>query len=269
MVSEAETLDILLDTGMTWDGVYLFRKEARRHFPSEDLDSVRVGGSGSGEPTHALMADSMTLRFGGVPLDNQLVVISQSEITQSFPSDGVTGSSLFGSFVVEIDNDAKEIRLHDPESFVADSSWAPVSITLKKGLPFLDGEVSISGEDPIPLVLYIDSGTGEALELLVRATMKCAIPESVDAYHVGTGLSGDVDGRRGRIHMFGFGGFKLHDVPAAFVPAKVRSKQEGADGIIGNNALRRFNLIFDYSHGLLYLQPGRLFGALLGVDPTG
>ncbi|MCU0611804.1 MAG: retropepsin-like domain-containing protein [Candidatus Eisenbacteria bacterium] len=259
VVSEAETLDILLDTGMTWDGVYLFRKEAQRHFPSEDLDSVRVGGSGSGEPTCALMADSMMLRFGSVPLHSQLVVISQSEITQGFRSDGVTGSSLFGSFVVEIDNDAKEIRLHDPESFVADSSWVPVPITLKNGIPFLDGEVSISGEDPVHLVLYIDSGSGEALELLVRATMKFAMPESVDVYHVGTGLSGDVDGKRGRIHLFSFGGFKLHAVPAAFVPAKVRSKQEDADGIIGNNALGRFNLIFDYSHGLLFLKPSKAF----------
>jgi len=68
VVSEAGTLDILHDTGMTWDGVCLFHKEAQRHFPSKDLDSVQVGGSGSGEPTYALRANSMTLRFGDVAL---------------------------------------------------------------------------------------------------------------------------------------------------------------------------------------------------------
>ncbi|MBN1425632.1 aspartyl protease family protein [Candidatus Fermentibacteria bacterium] len=268
VVSQAETLNILLDTGMTFDGVYLFRKEAQRYFPGEDLDSVRVGGAGSGDATYALMADSMTLRFGGVPFDSQLVVISQSDITQAFRSDGVAGSSLFRSFVVEIDNDEALIRLHNPESFVADSSWHAVPITLKKGIPFLEGEVSIAGEEPIPLVLYIDSAAGEAVVLLVRDTMKFALPESLEASHLGTGLSGDVHGSVGRIHMFGFGGFTLHDVPTAFAPAEVRSKQEGADGIIGNDALRRFNLIFDYTGGVLYLKPGGLFGAPFDVDPT-
>ncbi|MBN1426187.1 aspartyl protease family protein [Candidatus Fermentibacteria bacterium] len=210
----------------------------------------------------------MTLRFGDVPFDSQLVVISQSEITQGFRSDGVTGSSLFGSFIVEINNDAKEIRLHDPESFVADSSWTPVPITLKKGIPFLEGVVSIRGEEPIPLVLCIDSAAGEALELLMRDTMKFGLPDSVESYHLGTGLSGDINGSGGQIHMLGFGGFELHDVPAAFAPAEVRSKQEGADGIIGNDALRRFNLIFDYPHGLLYLRPNGLFDVPCGADPA-
>ncbi|MBN1426186.1 hypothetical protein JXA88_16670 [Candidatus Fermentibacteria bacterium] len=47
VVSKAETLNILLDTGMTWDGVYLFRKDAQRHFPGEALDSVRSEARGA------------------------------------------------------------------------------------------------------------------------------------------------------------------------------------------------------------------------------
>jgi hypothetical protein len=140
-----DTLDMLLDTGMRFDGVYLFHKEVEDLFGVEVLDLVRVGGAGSGEATYALMADSMTLTFGDVSFDNQLVVISQSQTTQGFPTDGVTG-------------------------------------------------------------------------------------------------------------------YTLYDVPTAFAPAEVRSKQEGADGIIGNDALRRF-----YSGQRLYIRPNRPFGKSFDV----
>jgi len=34
---------------------------------------------------------------------------------------------------------------------------------------------------------------------------------------------------------------------------------KGADGILCNNALRRFNVIFDYSGSMLYIKPNRSF----------
>jgi len=39
----------------------------------------------------------------------------------------------------------------------------------------------------------------------------------------------------------------------------VRSRQQGADGILCNRALQRFNLIFDYAGKKLYLSPNRAF----------
>jgi hypothetical protein len=255
-----DTLSILLDTGMTFDGVYLFHKEVQNSFAVDIVDSVRVGGAGSGEATHALMADSMTLTFGDMSFHDQLVIISQSETTQGFPTDGVTGYTLFGSHVVHIDHDEFLIRLYDPSEFAADTLWQVVPMTLKKNIPFVDGYVSIHGEDPIPIVFYIDSAAGEALELLMRKTTKFSLPESLTEQYLGTGLSGDIHGSIGRVAGFGFGGYMLHDVPTAFAPAEVRSKQKAADGIIGNDALRRFNLIFDYSRELLYIKPNKTFG---------
>ena len=46
---------------------------------------------------------------------------------------------------------------------------------------------------------------------------------------------------------------------ASFASAKIRSKQDNADAILGNESLRRFNLIFDYSNSKLYLKPNTHF----------
>ena len=37
------------------------------------------------------------------------------------------------------------------------------------------------------------------------------------------------------------------------------ARQQGADGILGNRALMRFHVIFDYSRSLLHIQPNRFF----------
>jgi len=55
---------------------------------------------------------------------------------------------------------------------------------------------------------------------------------------------------------------ELIDVVTAFAPAEIRSKQEGTDGILGNNALRRFNCIYDYKNEKLYIKPNSSFNEL-------
>jgi len=76
---------------------------------------------------------------------------------------------------------------------------------------------------------------------------------------LGRGLSGDIYGKEGIISKLKIGSFELSEVIAKIAPAQVRSKQVGADAVIGNDALRSFNLIFDYSNKLLYIKPNKYF----------
>ena len=111
----------------------------------------------------------------------------------------------------------------------------------------------------VPASFYIDLASEEALEMLVRADQKFTMPAKLDSSYLGTGLSGDIHGSRGRSRHLWLGGYMLSDVRTAFAPAEVRSKQKGADGILGNDCLRRFNVIFDYAHQRLYLKPNGAF----------
>jgi len=254
-VGNSPGLDVILDTGMRSKGIYLFHSEHGDHLDSDRLQDVRVGGAGSGEASTAVMADSMTIHAGEISFTDQLVIVSQSRTTQDFPTDGVIGYTLFGDYVVEIDYDDLVIRLYDPEGFSADSSWHRVPIELQKMIPFLEARVSVAGEKPVPIRVYIDLAAGEALEVLVGPSMKLSLPDTLtERKYLGTGLSGDIYGRVGRVERLEIGPFALEDLPADFPPAKVRSKQEGGDGILGNNAIRRFNVIFDYSQSVLYMR---------------
>jgi len=250
---------LILDTGMGFDGVYLFHRSTLRLIDTTGAIEVRVPGAGSGEASTATMIESGPIKFGDVSVADQRIIVSHSEYTQLFPTDGVIGWNLFGHYIVEIDYDSQHIFLRDTTYAPSDSGWTIMPIALKNNLPFLDVTVEVITGEVVPMQVYIDLASGDALELLVHPDQKFTMPENLTAGNLGTGLSGDIDGYSGRSVRLEIGGFDLHDIRTAFAPAGVRSKQEGADGILGNDLIRRFNIVFDYSHGRLYIRPNKTF----------
>ncbi|MBU0985076.1 MAG: hypothetical protein KKA42_14475, partial [candidate division Zixibacteria bacterium] len=87
-----------------------------------------------------------------------------------------------------------------------------------------------------------------------------SMPDSLTFANLGTGLSGDIFGQYGRTSRLRVAEHDLHDIRTAFAPAAVRSKQQGADGILGNDLMRRFNTVYDYPHSRLFLKPNQTFG---------
>jgi hypothetical protein len=258
VVEGSDPLAVTLDTGMPIDGVYLFHREFAARLEGFGGMEVRVGGAGSGEASRATLFDSVTIEVGEVVFPTRRIVVSNSPTTQGFPTDGVIGSTLFAGHAVEFDYDASVVRLRDP-SFLPDSTWIPVPLSIRKNdIPFLEAVISVDGEEDVRADLYIDLASGEALELLIRPDMKFPVPDVEERYS-GTGLSGDVHARPGRVLRLSIGPFTLHDVPAVFAEAAVRSRQEGADGVLAGDALRRFNVIFNLPREVLYLKPNEVF----------
>jgi hypothetical protein len=259
-VNSPRVLKLVLDTGMGFDGILLYRGDLKDSLGFGKTFEAKVPGAGGGKPSTAVVADSMSFRTGEVEHKDQRIIVLQKTPLRSRSTDGVIGYTLLGHYALHIDYDKMLITLHEPESFQADSSWEAIPVTLnKKHLPFLKTSVVIKDEDPIPMDMYIDFAAGEAVELLEHPDMKFTLPEETEEAYLGTGLSGDIYGKRGRIAQLTLGSYELEDVVAAFAPAEIRSKQKGADGILGSDALRRFNLVFDYAHQKLWIKPNSHF----------
>ena len=259
-INGSRPMKLILDTGMRFDGVYLFRKELADEIDMTDAIDVRVPGAGSGEASTAKMIESGSLTFGNVTVDSQRVIISSSPHTQRFPTDGVIGWNLFGHYAAEVDYDRELIILHDTAEVAPDSSWTMVPVTMKDGLPFFDAEVEVVDGEVVPVTLYIDLASSDALEMLVGEEQKFSMPDSLEQGNLATGLSGEINGSRGISKRLRIGDYSLSLIPTSFAPAKVRSKQEGADGILGNGCMSRFNTIYDYAHSRLYLKPSKYYG---------
>ncbi len=259
-VGSSRVLRVLLDSGMHFDGLLVYNRALGDSLGIDDFMDIRVGGAGSGDASNAVMADSIAFSIGGAVLENQRIIVLESDLFDDFPSDGVSGYSLFGHYAVEIDYDSLIITLHDPDSLSVDGAWESIPLTFRGNMiPWVDAAVSMRGGDETAVSLYIDLASGEAVEMLIRDGMRYDLPPGLEEVYLGRGLSGDVTGYRGRISSLRLGPYVLRDVVAAFADARVRSKQPGADGVLANNALRRFNLIFDYANERLYLRPNDHF----------
>ena len=149
-VGGSRPLRLILDTGMPMDGVFLFHKGLSNEIALEGAIDVLIPGAGGGEPSKGIMAESVPVSAGDVVFGRQRVIISLSDHTQGFPTDGVIGWSLFGHYAVELDYDTMVMTLHPPGSFVPDSTWQAVSVTLKENVPWVSASVDVLGEGSVP-----------------------------------------------------------------------------------------------------------------------
>jgi hypothetical protein len=259
-INGSPPLKITLDSGMGWDGVVLYHESALNLIDTIGIIDVLIPGAGAGEPSKGKMIETGRIKFGDVEMTGQRVIVSQGEYTQSFRGDGVFGWNLFGHFIVEIDYDQLLITLHDTTEVTTDPAWECLPVELNvQNIPFFDVTLEVVAGEVVSMRGYIDLASREAVELLARPDQKFKLPEHLEPSYLGTGLSGDIYGHRGRSARVKICSYELFDVATAFAPADVRSKPKGADVIFGNGFISRFNIIFDYPHSCLWIRPSKAF----------
>ncbi len=259
-IEDSRPLLLFLDTGLTYPGIFLFHEEIINELVLPEYMDVLVPGAGDEEPSPAVMADSVTLRLGDILLHNQWVVISRGERTQDFPSDGIIGGTLFTGFAVEVDHNAQRMHLHNADDFHADSTWTILPVELRKGIPWIDAHLDIDGSSEEAIRVYIDLADDIPLHLLTGPNRRFQMPNQGKMVYLGTGLSGDIHGKHGRVASLRLGPHQLSGVTMAYAPGDTRSKQDGADGIVGNGLLERFHLVFDYQRRRILIKPNTRFG---------
>jgi hypothetical protein len=259
-IGDVGPLDILFDSGLSFDGLMIYNPDLRDSINLNKSIEVQLPGAGSGAASTAIMDDSASFFVGDIEFKNQKIIVLQNDIYKGFPTDGIIGYSILGHYATEINYDRNEIVLDNSNNFNPDDTWERIPIYFKNNtIPWIDVSISIEGEDLTKISTYIDLAAGDAIVLLEKEGMKFSLPKETTEILLGRGLSGDIYGKEGKISKLKIGSFELSKVTAKIAPAQVRSKQVGADAVIGNDALRRFNLIFDYSNKLLYIKPNKYY----------
>jgi hypothetical protein len=250
--------NILLDTGFSYDGLMIFNPSYRDSLDLSGAFEVQVGGAGSGDAARALMIDSSSFSLGSTTMVNQPIIILQGNA--GLGSNGIIGYSIFGHFLTEFDYDKNIMTLYNSDLMQIDDSWTTIPIYFKNNnIPWLDAFLIIDKEEPIPVSMYIDFAAGDEILLLEKPGMKFSLPGDTREIYIGKGLSGDIYGKTGTISKLIIGPYELNNIQASFADAKIRSKQNNADAILGNGSLRRFNIIFDYLNKKLYLKSNSHF----------
>ena len=215
-VDGSRPLSFVLDTGDKYAIVDLDRaKELGLKLQGQ----IRVGGAGAGTQTGAFVEGSnFTIPgFEGFvqPVRMALPIGRMAQgLGQAF--DGIIGYDFIKEFVVEIDYQARVIRLHDKDKFTYSGPGESIPISLDaaghgNGHPILEAEVTPTGGAPIKGKLRLDIGSGLALALHSPFVKEHGLlaPERKTIKTFGAGAGGEINARLGRVSELKIGKFKI------------------------------------------------------------
>ena len=252
-VNGSEPLVFVLDTGSPLAA--MLRPEKLAGVEIEYQGETRVAGiKNSGESMIARIAQHVHFDIGGLQVDEAAMLVLPADGMKhlgEIKCDGIIGNNFLSSLVVEIEWENRIMRFHEPDSYQKSPMAIVVSTEIRKGKLFVPGQVTIGGEAR-SIELAVDTGAFDALAL--RPDRVGLPARRLEDVVIGRGLNGVIRGDVGRIDQLRFAQATFEDVVARFPNRDGRAVTSGADGCIGNELLRRFNVIFDHPHRRMYIE---------------
>jgi predicted aspartyl protease len=275
-VNGSEPLDFVLDSGAA--ASLILESHNTRKLPLELGAELTVSGVGTGEdPVARIIADT-SLSIGSARVEGlSLIYLAQSEVPffdnlDEVYFDGVIGAPVFERFVVEIDYDRQLIHFSEPGSVSAmytqaQEGWQELPLEIASGVPYLATQVVASTGSLTDVKLLVDTGFRGSLSLTPSTHEGITLPLQTFST-VGHGLSGEVRIEVGKTPLFHLGRLALHDLPVSYSTAGGESDND-SNGIIGNQVLQRFNMVFDYPNQRMLIKPGARYAEPILVDRSG
>jgi len=176
--------------------------------------------------------------------------------------DGVFGLNGLAAFNIEINYDDFKIYCYPKDTVEVDSSFVSFPFTYKYDVPFIHLPIKLNGILH-NLFLEVDTGSDRIIDLNTPFVNKHNLLESQKPFAISRIASSD--GGSGELKNVFFdevivGPYIMPKVAGAFstLTSGMQSKED-IDGMIGNNFLKRFNMLIDFKNNILYLQPNNFY----------
>jgi len=225
------------------------------------LEQETAQGTGAGSGTYDVSyAKDVTFSLSEfnilVPLIG-VIDLSNNRSQIGREIEGLVGYDFFEKFIVEIDYEAKIIRLFDPKTYHYSGVGETLPITVDRTArnPFLTAEITLQGAAPQSRKLLIDTGSNDTLDDSFVAKSTGPQREVVS----GVGLGKEFKSTVGIVSRVKLGGVSFENVYAG----------AGGVALVGGEILRRFTVIFDYAHGHMILEPNQHFDDAFLWDASG
>lgn len=237
-----------------------------------------IVGSDLSTELYAYLARGVKLTINNlVALDRSILVLEEDyfrfEEYGGIQVQGILGADLFRRFIVKINYRRKVITLYDPASFRPPGGrFKDFPIEIERHKPYLLANTSLTSDTTIRGKYLLDTGASISLLLYTNSHPSFNLPQQYIRSKIGMGLGGFLQGFMGRIDDIEIGGNKLESVITNFQELGISIDTgftNNRNGIIGNQILNRFEVIIDYIHSKLYLQPEKNFKRTFQYDKSG
>lgn len=238
---------------------------------------IQVKGLGEGKDIDAYLTPFLKIEIGATIQESASAAILDIDVFDlssyaGMPIHGLIGYDFFKSFIVRIYYETGFIGIYNSEKSRIIKKGYRVPITIEQNKPYVTVLIDANDRKKLPLKLIIDTGAGHPISLESENGAAFPLPDKFVIANLGVGLGGNIGGFVGRIDNLKIGKFDIKNPISSFpyyddVAAKVTTVKR--DGSIGNQLLKRFEIVFDYERSCMYLSPNSSFYEPFEHDMSG
>ena len=266
-VNNSEPIWFMLDTASTYSFLDSTKAEALG-IKTEGQNTITGSGGGSIEIN---FGRGISVDISGVKLSDQTFAITPWKRKHDRNVVGMIGAPLFKQFVVEIDYQAENLIIHEPQSYRYSGPGANIPLEFSEEIPAVRVGITVGTHSPLEAKLDVDTGAGQTIILntpFVEAHKLLTSTKGMLKFEAGS-LTGKVSYFTGRAKTVKLGRFTLDDMLTNFSSTGGLKVRLGLDGVIGNWFLKRFKVILDYARSRMILEPSELFTVPPDFEMTG
>ena len=183
---------------------------------------------------------------------------------------GLIGYSFFSSFVVKINYSTKSLRFTSYNKKIK-LKGEKIPIELIENKPYVPLSIEQAGLGTKTIKALVDCGASHAISLETLGGGKpFPQPEFSMSANLGNSLTGTITGRIGRVLSLQLGDFKFKEVISHYPVYNIDTlKKNDRNGNLGSEILSRFNTIYDYRNGYMYIKKNEKFNRPFEHDMSG
>jgi hypothetical protein len=262
-----QPLTFVLDTG---DQYAILDLDLAKRMNLNLNGEVRVGGAGAAVSTGAFVKDA-SFTLDGLEGFSQPVKMAlplgrflSTRAGRAF--EGIIGEEFIKEFVVEVDYEAKLLKLHDKQKFAYSGAGESIPIKLVDGHPIVEAAVTpVGATAPLKGKFVLDLGAGLALALyspfVAENNLLGPDVKTIRALG-GAGAGGETTGQIGRIAELKLGSFTIKSPITLFSEDKAGAfATSSLAGNIGARVANKFRLFLDYGRNRIIFEPNSTFAA--------
>jgi len=236
-------------------------------------------GSDMSTEISAFLITGIQIQMADLLLPNRAMLVLEEdhlrleEIT-GMQIHGIIGSDIFKRFVVKFDYRRKVITLYKADYFKKPGrGFRKIDVEIYKNKPYITQPLWLTPKDSLNVKLLVDSGAALSLLLHSNTHESLQVPDNAVNGKLAIGLGGFIEGYLSRVQKLEIGEeFQLQEILTSFQdlnPDLDTLFLNNRNGIIGNQALSRFDVIIHYPFGKLYLRPNKNYKRAFKFDKSG
>lgn len=263
-----DTLNFILDTGS--GGISLDSATAAQiKIQTQPSDRTIRGIAGS---MMVRFAYNQALHLPGLTVDSLNFHINDYDILTSAYGekiDGIIGYSFLSRYLVKVDYDSSKIHVFTKGSVKYPRGGYLLKPQLQY-IPVLSSQVKDARD--ITARFYFDTGAGMCLLMTSDFVNDSNVVSKRRKWYAtqAEGLGGKAPMKQGVVKQLRLGPYKFRNVPTYIFDDEYNVIQyPSLGGLIGNDLLRRFNLIINYERSEIHMLPNTHFKDIFDYAYTG